>query len=144
MTLTRRDPEPPTTYGEHLRAARREAGLNMHQMAQRLGIPITHLSDVERDKAAPLGEELTRRAAELVGCDPQVLLAARDPRTARLELLERYHQAALKLLAVIHRDGGHHVEEVGFLRACANAEAVVVAQRAGVGVQEAGTGGEFF
>jgi hypothetical protein len=34
------------------------------------------------------------------------------------------------LLAVIHRDGGHYVEAHGWERACADAEARVLAERA--------------
>ena len=32
--------------------------------------------------------------------------------------------AALDLLAVIHRDGGHHTNEVGFVQSCKDAEDV--------------------
>lgn len=33
------------------------------------------------------------------------------------------------LLAVIHRDGGHYIEEHGWEKACADAEALVLAER---------------
>ena len=39
------------------------------------------------------------------------------------------HRAALDLLAVIHRDGGQHTGEVGFVQACKDAEAVVLKLR---------------
>lgn len=40
-------------------------------------------------------------------------------------------QAVGNLLAVIHRDGGHYQGEHGLAKACADAEAIVIADRAG-------------
>lgn len=38
---------------------------------------------------------------------------------------DRWHKAARDLLAVIHRDGGHHIGKVGFIQACEDAISIV-------------------
>jgi hypothetical protein len=43
--------------------------------------------------------------------------------------IEAERDAAANLLAVIHRDGGHHTGSVGFARSCADAEAAVLQDR---------------
>ena len=37
-----------------------------------------------------------------------------------------YRHHAMNLLAVIHRDGGHHTTKVGFKKSCTDAEDVVL------------------
>lgn len=49
-----------------------------------------------------------------------------DALCARVRELERAHG---NLLAVIHRDGGHHVDRVGWKQAAKDAERVVIALR---------------
>jgi hypothetical protein len=46
------------------------------------------------------------------------------------EMLDKWEDSALNLLAVVHRDGGQHTATVGFAASCTEAEAVVVALRA--------------
>jgi len=38
---------------------------------------------------------------------------------------DRWHKAARDLLAVIHRDGGHHTGKVGFVQSCEDAISIV-------------------
>ena len=45
------------------------------------------------------------------------------------DTLTRERDAAANLLAVIHRDGGHHTVSVGFARSCVDAEVVVLQDR---------------
>jgi hypothetical protein len=41
------------------------------------------------------------------------------------EILLQARVAVRDLLAIIHRDGGHHTEEVGFIQSCKDAERIV-------------------
>ena len=43
----------------------------------------------------------------------------------RISFDDRWHKSARDLVAVIHRDGGHHAGKVGFVQACKDAESVV-------------------
>jgi len=47
----------------------------------------------------------------------------------QITTLTAERNAAANLLAVIHRDGGHHTGSVGFSRSCADAEAAVLQDR---------------
>ena len=42
---------------------------------------------------------------------------------------EKEYQAAGNLLALIHRDGGHYLENVGFLNSCKDAEHKIISER---------------
>lgn len=50
--------------------------------------------------------------------------------TAQLAEARADVAAAKDLLAVVHRDGGHHTERVGFAQACADARGAVCNMRA--------------
>ena len=67
-------------FGTYIRE-RREAlaaadrRYSLRQVAVRLGVQPSYLSKVERGEVGPLAEETTRRLAEDLGEDPDVLLA---------------------------------------------------------------------
>lgn len=87
-------------------------------------------------EAAPLRAriaELEQQVASLQQVRPKVvdLLAAHEQKAPAAQAIMALH-AARELLAVIHHDGGQRVEEVGFLKACAEAQHIVVTERASI------------
>lgn len=56
--------------------------------------------------------------------DPRLTVALAIRNAEKLDRLRAERSAALDLLAVIHRDGGHHTEGVGFIKSCSDAIAV--------------------
>jgi len=79
--MTERDDNPETSsFGAFLR--RRREGLreddprySLRQVAERVGIQPSYLSQVERDRVPPPGEETMVKLAEELGLDPDVVLA---------------------------------------------------------------------
>jgi hypothetical protein len=57
------------------------------------------------------------------------LLTQYEKKLDHIDTLTRERDEAANLLAVIHRDGGHHTGSVGFARSCADAEAAVLQDR---------------
>lgn len=68
-----------TDFGESLRTARIAAGLGLLGLAERLGVSVPYLSDVERGNRAPLTAERVRQAAEILGA-PHLVRAATQAR----------------------------------------------------------------
>jgi transcriptional regulator with XRE-family HTH domain len=69
-----------STFGEHVRARReeqrtRDASMSVRQVAARIGVEPSYLSKVERGEAAPPSETTILALAEVLGEDPDVLLA---------------------------------------------------------------------
>jgi transcriptional regulator with XRE-family HTH domain len=68
------------TYGTYVRQAREkrrrdDRSYSLRQVAIRIGVEPAYLSKIERDQVAPPSEATTRRLAEELGEDPDVLLA---------------------------------------------------------------------
>lgn len=68
------------TFGSYLRKRREvlradDAAFSLRQVAERVGIQPSYLSEIERDRQAPPSEETIVRLAEILGEDPDVLLA---------------------------------------------------------------------
>ena len=69
-----------TGFGDHVREVREQRRkddprFSLRQVAARVGIEPTYLSKLERGELAPPSEETTRRIAEDLGEDPDMLLA---------------------------------------------------------------------
>jgi len=67
-------------FGEYIRKKRLELyasdpRYSVRQVAGRINVQPSYLSKVEREEVAPPGEDTTRRLAENIGEDPDVLLA---------------------------------------------------------------------
>jgi cytoskeletal protein RodZ len=62
-------------FGAHIRALREAQEISLRKFADRAQISPTYLSKVERDEFPPPGEEAVRRIAEILGEDPDELLA---------------------------------------------------------------------
>lgn len=67
---------PPVTLGQHLRAAREAAGLNMGDVAERLRCSVVVISDTERGKLIPVVGFVSDFARH-VGADVEEMLALR-------------------------------------------------------------------
>jgi transcriptional regulator with XRE-family HTH domain len=76
----RDDRRDASSFGAFLRRRREElreddASYSLRQVAERVGIQPSYLSQVERDRVPPPGEETMVRLAGELGLDPDVVLA---------------------------------------------------------------------
>ena len=62
------------SFGEILREARTIAGRSLDQVAKHLGITIAYLSDIERNRRAPLSQDKIHAVAEFLNADLVLLL----------------------------------------------------------------------
>ncbi len=63
------------TFGARLRRLREDRGLGLREMAGKLDVSAGYLSRVERDDHAPPAEPVVVAAAQLLGVEPDDLLA---------------------------------------------------------------------
>lgn len=62
-------------FGAFVRQQREAKELGLRQMAKMIGVSPTYLSKVERDEFSPPAEDKVASIAEIIGCDPDELLA---------------------------------------------------------------------
>lgn len=74
------------TFGRALRSAREAAGVSQRQLAQRLGVSGTFVSDVEAAHRTPLTLGLLKKAADFLGADLLPLLEARAQWSGSVEI----------------------------------------------------------
>jgi transcriptional regulator with XRE-family HTH domain len=66
---------PERKFGETVRALREARKIGLRRFAEKVGMSPTYLSKVERDEFAPPAEEKVKRIAEVLGENPDELLA---------------------------------------------------------------------
>jgi transcriptional regulator with XRE-family HTH domain len=62
-------------FGAFIRRERFAKEIGLREMAKKIGVSPTYLSKIERDEFAPPTEEKVRKIAEIIGHDPDELLA---------------------------------------------------------------------
>lgn len=62
-------------FGPAVRAQRLEKGLGLRELARQVGMSATYLSKVEREEFKPPAEDKVRAIAQILGEDPDRLLA---------------------------------------------------------------------
>src|SRR5829696_6448946 len=62
-------------FGEFVRREREAKEIGLREMAKIIGVSPTYLSKVERDEFPPPAEDKVTRIAEIIGQDPDELLA---------------------------------------------------------------------
>lgn len=62
-------------FGAFIRRERERKEIGLREMAKKIGVSPTYLSKIERDEFAPPTEEKVRKIAEIIGRDPDELLA---------------------------------------------------------------------
>lgn len=62
-------------FGGYVREKRKEKDYGLREMAKMVGVSPTYLSKVERGEFAPPAEDRVKKIAEILGCDPDELLA---------------------------------------------------------------------
>lgn len=67
--------ETPTTLGEHLRAAREQAGISQRQLASRAGIHNSYLARLENGENDSPAAELLQRIADILEISSTDLMA---------------------------------------------------------------------
>jgi transcriptional regulator with XRE-family HTH domain len=66
---------PERKFGETVRALREARKIGLRRFAEKVGMSPTYLSKVERDEFDPPAEEKVKRIAEVLGQNPDELLA---------------------------------------------------------------------
>jgi hypothetical protein len=79
------------SFGSLLRREREAKEIGLREMAKKIGISPTYLSKVERDEFSPPAEDKVRKIAEIIGRDPDELLALAGRGGVRLN---RHHTRA--------------------------------------------------
>jgi transcriptional regulator with XRE-family HTH domain len=64
------------TFGRLLRSLREKAGKSMGDLARHLDVTVVYVSDVEKDRRAPLTLPRIMAVAEFLDCDPGPLVVA--------------------------------------------------------------------
>jgi HTH-type transcriptional regulator, competence development regulator len=62
-------------FGALVRREREAKEIGLREMARKIGVSPTYLSKIERGDFDPPAEEKVRKIAEIIGCDPDELLA---------------------------------------------------------------------
>nr|MBA3326325.1 helix-turn-helix domain-containing protein [Paracoccaceae bacterium] len=62
-------------FGAFVRREREAREIGLREMAKKIGVSPTYLSKVERDEFTPPTEDKVRSIAQIIGCDPDKLLA---------------------------------------------------------------------
>jgi transcriptional regulator with XRE-family HTH domain len=63
------------SFGALVRQKREAREIGLREMAKMIGVSPTYLSKIERDEFAPPAENKVRKIAEIIGHDPDELLA---------------------------------------------------------------------
>jgi HTH-type transcriptional regulator, competence development regulator len=64
-----------TSFGGLVRRERVAKEIGLREMAKKIGVSPTYLSKIERDEFDPPAEDKVRKIAEIIGRDPDELLA---------------------------------------------------------------------
>ena len=75
----------PERFGAALRAARREAGKRLSDVADLLGVSVVYVSDVERGNRRPFGNDRILRVTNYLKTDAAPLIAAADQERGVIE-----------------------------------------------------------
>ena len=67
--------EKKIRFGEFVRQKREAKNLGLREMARIIGVSATYLSKIERDEYPPPTEDKITKIAEIIGCNPDELLA---------------------------------------------------------------------
>ena len=62
-------------FGKLVRQERKAREIGLREMAKKIGVSPTYLSKIERGDFDPPAEDKVRKIAEIIGCDPDELLA---------------------------------------------------------------------
>ena len=78
-------------FGAFIRRHREAKDIGLREMASKIGISPTYLSQVERDNVEPPTEERVRVIAKIIECDPDYLLAQAGRNAADIsDIIKRY------------------------------------------------------
>lgn len=108
--MKQNEPSEPTS-GDRIRLWRRERGLSLQELAEKAGLSITFLSDIERSKKIPSVTTL-RRVAEALETSLHQLIPNEDysgESVSKEDFLESLRP---------HLKARYSQEEAAFLRAC--------------------------
>ena len=101
------------TYGEYVRKAReclreQDKSYSLRQVARRIGVEPAYLSKIERGDMAPPSEATTRKLADELGEDADLLLAMSGKVSSDLQEIIRKHPKLFAELLRELRDAPEH------------------------------------
>jgi transcriptional regulator with XRE-family HTH domain len=85
-------------FGAFIRREREGKEIGLREMAKKIGVSPTYLSKIERDEFAPPTEEKVRKIAEIIGHDPDELLALAGRVASDLTDIIKRHPVELSAL----------------------------------------------
>lgn len=78
-------------FGAKVRREREKLEIGLREMAKKIGVSPTYLSKVEREEFAPPAEDKVIAIANVLGCDPDELLALAGKVSSDLTEIIRRH-----------------------------------------------------
>lgn len=99
-TITRSPPTPPSTFGEVIRDARHDLEWSLRDLATRMQVTPSYISDIEHDRRIP-SAAVTQLLASALSLDVDDLLARAGRISDETELYMRRHPSAGTLLRLI-------------------------------------------
>jgi transcriptional regulator with XRE-family HTH domain len=101
-------------FGAFIRREREAKGLSLRDMAKKIKVSPTFLSKVETEDWKP-GEEKLRKIAEVIGCDPDDLLARAGRVPSELSDIIKQHPHRQELAALLRTTKGLSAEDISKL-----------------------------
>jgi transcriptional regulator with XRE-family HTH domain len=89
---------PVRKFGALVRREREVKEIGLREMAKMIGVSPTYLSKVERDQFPPPAEDRVRKIAEIIGRDPDELLARAGRVSSDLSDIIKRHPVELAAL----------------------------------------------
>ena len=100
-------------FGARVRRLREERKITLRKFAEKAEISPTYLSKVERDEFPPPGEEAVRRIADILGEDPDELLALAGKVASDLpEIIQRQPRAMATFLRAAKGLSAQEIEKL--------------------------------
>jgi transcriptional regulator with XRE-family HTH domain len=100
-------------FGAFIRAKREAKEVGLREMARMIGVSPTYLSKVERDEFTPPTEGKVRKIAEIIGHDPDDLLARAN--RVPSDVSEIFKRRPVELAALLRTTKGLSAEEIAEL-----------------------------
>jgi HTH-type transcriptional regulator, competence development regulator len=101
------------SFGALVRREREAKEIGLREMAKKIGVSPAYLSKIERDEFDPPAEEKVRRIAEIIGRDPDELLALAGRVSS--DLSEIIKRRPVELAALLRTTKGLTAEDMARL-----------------------------
>jgi HTH-type transcriptional regulator, competence development regulator len=90
-------------FGKTLRELRRSAGVSQRELASRVGVDFSYISKVENGRIPPPAADTIVRICEVLGVDPDQLLAATGKMPTQIKEMLGGSSSALRFMREAYR-----------------------------------------